>query len=162
VVSAVAGLLEVSPQEGPLAQAGGRIASNPGAAMKGKVYLMGAGSGDPDLLSAQAVRVLRAAEVVLHDDLVSPEILEFVPASAQVRNVHKLALQAGTLQEKIHSLLISAARDGHYVVRLKSSDAVSTAQADDEAEALAQAGVDFEVIPQAASAVGAAAGANSR
>src|SRR5260370_2065111 len=141
---------------------GGRIASNPGAAMKGKVYLMGAGSGDPDLLSAQAVRVLRAAEVVLHDDLVSPEILEFVPASAQVRNVHKLALQAGTLQEKIHSLLISAAPHGHSVVRLKSSDAVSTAQADDEAEALAQAGVDFEVIPQAASAVGAAAGANSR
>src|SRR5438876_5654519 len=90
--------------------------------MKGKVYLMGAGSGDPDLLSAQAVRVLRAAEVVLHDDPVSPEILEFVPASAQVRNVHKLGLQAGSLQEKIQSLLISAARDGHYVVRLKSGD----------------------------------------
>ena len=130
--------------------------------MKGKIYLMGAGSGDPDRLSAQAVRVLRAAEVVLHDDPVSPEILEFVPASAQVRNVHKLGLQADSLQEKIHSLLISAARDGHYVVRLKSGDALSAAQADEETEALAQAGVDFEVIPQAGSAVGAAAGANSR
>jgi len=150
------------PQEGPLAQAGGGIASNPGAAMKGKVYLMGAGSGDPDLLSAQAVRALRAAEVVLHDDPVSPEILEFVPASAQVRNVHKLGLQAGSLQEKIQSLLISAARDGHYVVRLRSGDVQSAAQADEETEGLTQAGIDFEVILQAASAVGAAAGANSR
>src|SRR5207244_5164190 len=130
--------LGLLPLEGPLAQSGGGIASNPGAAMKGKVYLMGAGSGGPGLLSAQAVRVLRAAEVVLHDDPVSPEILEFVPASAQVRNVHKLALQAGTLQERVHSLLISAARDGHYVVRLKSSDVLSTVQADEEAEALAQ------------------------
>ena len=130
--------------------------------MKGKIYLMGAGSGDPDLLSAQAVRVLRAAEVVLHDDPVSPEILEFVPASAQVRNVHKLGLQADSLQEKIHSLLISAARDGHYVVRLKSGDAVSATQTDQETKALAHAGVDFEVIPRARLAVGAAAGANSR
>ena len=155
-------LLGLLPLEGPLAQAGGGIASNPGAAMKGKVYLMGAGSGDPDLLSAQAVRVLRAAEVVLHDDPVSPEILEFVPASAQVRNVHKLGLQANSLQEKVHSLLIAAARDGHYVVRLKTGDALSAAQADDETVALAEAGVDFEMIPQAGSAVGAAAGANSR
>ena len=53
--------------------------------MKGKVYLMGTGSGDPDLLSSQAVRVLRAAEVVLHDDQVSPEILELVPASASAQ-----------------------------------------------------------------------------
>lgn len=130
--------------------------------MKGKVYLMGAGSGDPDRLSAQAVGVLRAAEVVLHDDLVSPDVLEFVPASAQVRNVHKLGLPAASLQEKIHSLLISAARDGHYVVRLKSGDAVSATQAEEETKALAHAGVDFEVIPQAAAAVGATAGANSR
>jgi uroporphyrin-III C-methyltransferase len=130
--------------------------------MKGKIYLMGAGSGDPDLLSNQAVRVLRAAEVVLHDDQVSPEILELVPASAQVRNVHKLALQAGSLQEKIHSLLISAARDGHHVVRLRASDAVSSAELDEEAEALAQAGIDFEVISANAIAMGAAASANSR
>jgi siroheme synthase len=130
--------------------------------MKGKIYLMGAGSGDPDLLSNQAVRVLRAAEVVLHDDQVSLEILELVPASAQVRNVHKLALQAGSLQEKIHSLLISAARDGHHVVRLRASDAVSSAELDEEAEALAQAGVDFEVISANAIAMGAAASANSR
>ena len=127
-------------------------------AMRGKVYLMEAVSGDPDLLNSQAVRVLRAAEVVLHDDLVSPEILELVPASAQVRNVHKLALQTGSLQEKIHALLISAARDGHNVVRLKSNGA---AQSHEETEVLAEAGIDFEVISGAESAMGAVAGANS-
>src|SRR6267154_1699625 len=77
-------------------------------AMKGKVYLMGAGPADTDLLTVKAVRVLRAAEVVLHDDLVSPQILELVPASAQVRNVRKLGMQAGGLQERSHSLPFSA------------------------------------------------------
>ncbi len=130
--------------------------------MKGKVYLVGTGSGDPDLLSNQAVRVLRAAEVVLHDDQVSPEILELVPASAQVRSVHKLGAQAGSLQEKIHSLLISAAHNGHQVVRLRENDQLPAARPDEEAEALAQAGVDFEVILGAESVMGTAAGANSR
>jgi siroheme synthase len=130
--------------------------------MKGKVYLMGAGPGDPDLLTVKAVGVLRAAEVVLHDDLVSPEILELVPASTQVRNVQKLGVQPGRLQEKIHSLLISAAREGHLVLRLKADDPLPSSHADEETEVLAQAGVDFEVIPGAASAMGAAAGATSR
>src|SRR5467141_2968169 len=130
--------------------------------MKGKVYLVGTGSGDPDLLSNQAVRVLRAAEVVLHDDEISPEILELVPASAQVRSVHKLGAQAGSLQERIHSLLISAAHDGHHVVRLRGNDLLTSARPHEEAEALAQAGVDFEVIPGAESVMGTAAGANSR
>ena len=130
--------------------------------MKGKVYLMGAGPGDPNLLTVKAVRVLRAAEVVLHDDLVSSKILDLIPASTQVRNVHKLGLQAGSLQEKIHSVLISAAREGHQVVRLKVNDPLPSERADEETEVLAQAGVDFEVIPGAASAMGAAAGANSR
>src|SRR6266550_2759461 len=110
-------------------------------AMKGKVYLMGAGPGDTNLLTVKAVHL--------------------VPASAQVRNVRKLSLQTGNLQERIHSLLISAAREGHQVVRLKANEALPSAHADDETEALAQAGVDFEVIPGAASAMGAAAGANS-
>jgi len=130
-------------------------------AMKGKVYLMGAGPGDTDLLTVKAVHVLRAAEVVLHDDLVSPQILELVPASAQVRNVRKLSLQTGNLQERIHSLLISAAREGHQVVRLKANQALPSAHADDETEAVAQAGVGFEVIPGAAAAWGAAAGGNA-
>ncbi len=82
--------------------------------MKGKVYLMGAGPGDPDLLTVKAMRVLRASEVVLHDDLVAAEILELIPAWTQVLNVGRRCGQAGMPQEKIHSLLISAAREGHH------------------------------------------------
>jgi siroheme synthase len=130
--------------------------------MKGKVYVMGAGPGDPDLLTVKAVRILRAAEVVLHDDQVSSKILELIPASTQVRNVGNSAGEAGISPEKIHSLLISAAREGRHVVWLKANDLLSSAYADEETQVLAQAGVDFEVIQGAASAMGAAAGAISR
>jgi siroheme synthase len=130
--------------------------------MKGKVYVMGAGPGDPDLLTIKAVRILRAAEVVLHDDSVSSKILELIPASTQVRNVGKSDGEAGISQEKIHSLLVAAAREGRHVVWLKSNDPLPSTDTDEETEVLAQAGVDFEVIQGAASAMGAAAGANSR
>jgi len=129
--------------------------------MKGKVYLMGAAPADLDLLNAKAVRLLRTAEVVFHDDQVSPKVLELLPASAQVRNVHKLGTQAGALEQQVQSLLISAARQGHEVLRLKATDPLPSAQAHEEAAALAQAGIDFEVIPVATSAMGAAAGARS-
>ena len=130
--------------------------------MKGKIYVMGAATGDPHLLTDQAVRVLRAAEVVLHDDLVSGEILDLIPASAQVRNVDKLSAPAGRLQETVHSLVVSAARQGHQVLRLKATGPVSSARADEEIEALRQAGIDYELVPASASAVGAVAGASSR
>src|SRR5271169_424875 len=78
--------------------------------MKGRVYLMGAGPGDPEILTAQALSILRAAEVVLHDESVSTEILDLIPASTQVRNVHKLGVESAQLHEKIYSLLISGAR----------------------------------------------------
>ena len=130
--------------------------------MKGTIYIMGTGSGDPGLLNTQALHILRTAEVVLHDDSVSAEILDLIPASTQVRNVHKLVLLAGTLQEKINSLLISAAREGHQVVRLIANDASQSTLADQETEALSEAGVAFELIPGAPIAVGAAAGTNSR
>jgi siroheme synthase len=130
--------------------------------MKGTVYIMGTGQGDPEFLTAQALNILRTAEVVLHDDSVSSKILDLIPASTQVRNVHKLALQTGSLEEKIHSLLISAAREGHQVVRLMAADPSQSALAEQAAEALGKAGVVFEVIPSAAVAVGATAGANSR
>jgi siroheme synthase len=126
--------------------------------MKGKVYLMGGTTGDSDLLTAEALRVLRSAEVVLHDDMVSPKVLDLIPASAQVRSVQKLGTQAGSLQEKIHSLLVSAAQQGHQVLWLNASDALPSARANEEIEALTQAGIDFEVIPAVASAMGASAG----
>src|SRR5437016_12605548 len=109
--------------------------------MKGKVYVVGARPGDPDLLTVKAVQVLRVAEVVLHDDLVSQEILDLVPASAQVRGVHKLGMQPGSLPDKIHSLLSSAAREGHQVVRIRAIELLPSSQADADAGAPAQAGV---------------------
>jgi len=127
--------------------------------MKGKVYLMGAGPGDPDLLTVQAVRILRSAEVVLHDHLVASAILDLIPAWTQVRNVGKRCGCAGFSQEQIHSLLISAAREGHQVVRLKGGDPLLFGRVGEEMEALAQAGIDFEVIPGVTSAMGAAAAA---
>jgi len=127
--------------------------------MKGKVYLMGAGPGDPDLLTVKAMRVLRASEVVLHDDLVAAEILELIPAWTQVLNVGRRCGQAGMSQEKIHSLLISAAREGHQVVRLKGGDPLLFGRVGEEMEALSRAGIDFEVIPGVTSAMGAAAAA---
>jgi siroheme synthase len=129
---------------------------------KGTIYLMGTGSADPELLAARAVHILRTAEVVLHDDSVPAQILDLLPASTQVRNVHKLGVEPEHLHEKIHSLLISAAREGHQVVRLMATDPTQSALASELTEPLAQAGIAFEVVSGTPVAVGAAAGANSR
>lgn len=126
---------------------------------KGKVYLMGAGPGHPDLLTVQAVKILRAAEVVLHDHLVAQEILDLLPAWTQVRNVGKRCGHAGMAQEQIHALLIAAAREGKQVVRLKGGDPLLFGRVGEEMEALARAGVEFAVIPGVTSAMGAAAAA---
>ena len=130
--------------------------------MKGKIYVIGAGLGDPDLLTLQAVRVLRSAEVVLHDEEISSRMLDLIPPSAQVRSVDKLAVLAGNRQERIHSLLVSAARNGHQVVWLTAGDPLLTPEADEEVQVIADAGVDYEVISGAASALRAAAGATPR
>lgn len=126
---------------------------------KGKVYLMGAGPGNPQLLTVQAVRILSTAEVVLHDHLVSQEVLELIPPWTQVRNVGKRCGHAGISQEQIHALLIAAAREGKHVVRLKGGDPLLFGRVGEEMEALAQAEVEFEVIPGVTSAMGAAAAA---
>ena len=77
--------------------------------MKGKVYLVGAGPGDPELLTLKALRVLQTADAVLHDDLVSPEILKFIPSAAQVHNVGKRCGKKNIVQEEIHFLMIALA-----------------------------------------------------
>src|SRR5712664_2094012 len=128
---------------------------------RGKIYLMGAGPGDPERLPAEAVSLLRAAEVVLHDEEVSPEVLELVSPSAQVRNVDRLIESEAVSRDKVLSLLISAARDGRQVVRLKSEDALSPERVAEELDALVQAKVDCELISRARSALATAAGKNS-
>jgi uroporphyrin-III C-methyltransferase len=125
--------------------------------MKGKVYLVGAGPGDPELLTLKALRVLRTAGAVLHDDLVSPEILRLVPASAQLHNVGKRCGTKKIRQEEINFLMIALADSGLKVVRLKSGDPLIFGRAGEEIEALRRANVTCEVVPGITSALGAAA-----
>ncbi|HZR57675.1 MAG TPA: uroporphyrinogen-III C-methyltransferase [Terriglobales bacterium] len=125
--------------------------------MTGKVYLVGAGPGDPELLTLKAVRLLRSADVVLHDELVGAEILGFVPASSQIHNVGKRAGQKSTSQEEINALLVQYALMGLQVVRLKGGDPLIFGRAGEEIEALREANIEFEIVPGITAALGAAA-----
>ena len=127
--------------------------------MKGKVYLVGAGPGDPELLTVKAVRVLREADVVLHDALVSPEVLARVPPTARVLHVGKRCGQPSVPQHQINALLTSHANCGRVVVRLKSGDPLIFGRAGEEMEALRAAGIPFEIVPGITAALGAAAAA---
>ena len=127
--------------------------------MKGKVFLVGAGPGDPDLLTVKALRLLRAAQVVLHDDLVAPEILELIAPAADVRNVAKRSGSKSIRQEEINFLMVALAASGRQVVRLKSGDPLIFGRAGEEMEALRQAKIDYEIVPGVTSALGAAAAA---
>lgn len=128
-------------------------------AMKGKVYLVGAGPGDPELLTVKARRILGEACVVLHDDLVNPEILRFAPPSARIENVGKRCGRQHVSQEEIHSRMIVCATRGLTVVRLKGGDPLLFGRAGEEIEALRRAGIEFEVVPGVTAAFGAAASA---
>ena len=125
----------------------------------GKVYLVGAGPGDPELLTRKAWRVLRSASVVLHDDLVSREILSVLPPLTQLVNVGKRCGAKSISQEQINSLMVQLAHQGRTVVRLKSGDPLLFGRSGEEIEALRHAGLQFEVIPGVTAALGAAASA---
>ncbi|MGH9568404.1 MAG: uroporphyrinogen-III C-methyltransferase [Candidatus Angelobacter sp.] len=128
--------------------------------MGGKVYIVGAGPGAPDLLTIRAARLLHRAEVVLHDDLVPAAVLELAPPAAHILNVGKRCGQEGSSQEKINALMIWHARNGSTVVRLKSGDPAIFGRLGEELDALQSAAVEFEVVPgvTAASAAAAVAG----
>ena len=125
--------------------------------MKGKVYLVGAGPGDPDLLTVKALRLLRTAEAVLYDDLVAPEILTLVSPAAQLHNVGKRCGKKRILQDEINFLMIALAESGLQVVRLKSGDPMIFGRAGEEIECLRRARIPFEIVPGVTSALGAAA-----
>jgi uroporphyrin-III C-methyltransferase len=127
--------------------------------MKGKVFLVGAGPGDPELLTLKAVRVLRTAEVVLHDDLVSTEILQLVPPHAQLHNVGKRCGKKNMSQGEINFLMVSLAGSGLQVVRLKSGDPLLFGRVAEEIAALREADIDFEIVPGVTAALGAGAAA---
>jgi uroporphyrin-III C-methyltransferase len=123
----------------------------------GKVYIVGAGPGDPGLLTVEAMRLLQTADVVFHDDLVSDEILALIPDRVHVESVGKRCGQTRIVQEQIHSLIINAAREGWNVVRLKAGDPLIFGRAGEEIEALRQSGFAYEIVPGITAAFGAAA-----
>ena len=127
--------------------------------MKGKVYLVGAGPGDPELLTLKAFRLLRTAEAVLHDDLVAPEILRLIPSSAQLHNVGKRCGKKKILQGEINCLMVALAASGLRVVRLKGGDPLIFGRAGEEIEELRRNNIPFEIVPGVTSAMGAAAAA---
>ena len=127
--------------------------------MKGKVYLVGAGPGDPVLLTVKALRLLRTAEAVLHDDLVAPEILELIPPTAQIHNVGTRCGKKKILQGEINYLMVALAASGLRVIRLKGGDPLIFGRAGEEIESLRSNNIPFEIVPGVTSAMGAAAAA---
>jgi uroporphyrin-III C-methyltransferase/precorrin-2 dehydrogenase/sirohydrochlorin ferrochelatase len=126
------------------------------AAPGGFVSLVGAGPGDPELLTRKAARRLEEADLVLYDALVSSETLKLAPR-AQCFLVGKRAQRHSLMQQEIHALLIRAARRGKRVVRLKGGDPFVFGRGGEEALALAAAGIPFEVIPGVSAALAAPA-----
>jgi uroporphyrin-III C-methyltransferase len=127
--------------------------------MMGKVYLVGAGPGDPELLTVKAARLLARAGVVFHDSLVSGEVLRLISHHADVIDVGKRCGQKLLTQDEINSLLVSAAAEHDVVIRLKGGDPLIFGRAGEEIEALRHAGVEFEIVPGITAALGAASAA---
>ncbi len=127
----------------------------------GVVWLVGAGPGDPDLLTVRALRVIRQADVVVHDGLVPESIIDLAPASARRVDVAKRKSRHSYLQEEINRMLVAFALEGLTVVRLKGGDPFIFGRGGEELEACRAAGVDCHVVPGVTSALaaGAAAGA---
>jgi uroporphyrin-III C-methyltransferase len=125
--------------------------------MKGKVFLVGAGPGDPELLTVKALRLLQTADAVLYDELVSAEILELISPKARLHNVGKRCGSKKISQDEINFLMAALADSGLRVVRLKSGDPLIFGRAGEEIESLRKAGIPYEIVPGVTSAFGAAA-----
>lgn len=124
---------------------------------KGTVYLVGAGPGDPGLLTLKAAHLLATADAVYHDDLVPPAILALANPRACLVSVGKRCGARKVTQEQIHELLVEAARRGLAVVRLKSGDPLLYGRAGEEISALREHSIPFEVVPGVSAAFAAAA-----
>jgi uroporphyrin-III C-methyltransferase len=127
--------------------------------MMGKVYLVGAGPGDPELLTLKAARLLARANIVLHDSLVSREVLRSISPGAEVIDVGKRCGKKLLTQDEINALLVSYADSHEVVVRLKGGDPSIFGRAGEELDALRKANVEFEVVPGVTAALGAASAA---
>lgn len=121
--------------------------------MTGKVYLVGSGPGDPELLTIKAKRLIESAEVILYDQLPGKAILNMLPESAERIDVGKYAGKHKLSQWQINELLVNRAKEGHIVVRLKGGDPYLFGRGGEEAQALAREGVEVEVVPGITSAI---------
>ncbi|MCW5664753.1 MAG: uroporphyrinogen-III C-methyltransferase [Piscinibacter sp.] len=127
------------------------------AARPGRVTLVGAGPGDPELLTVKAARLIGGAKVVLHDALVGRGVLELIPRTAHRIDVGKRSGHHKLSQDGIIELMIRLARSGHELLRLKGGDPYVFGRGGEEAQALAEAGIPFEVVPGVSAAQGAGA-----
>jgi uroporphyrin-III C-methyltransferase/precorrin-2 dehydrogenase/sirohydrochlorin ferrochelatase len=132
----------------------GREASR---AESGTVYLVGAGPGDPELLTVKALRLIESAEVILHDDLVPTPILSLAAPTAEIINVGKRCGAKSITQDGINTLLIAHARRGRSVIRLKSGDPLLFSRAAEEFSALAESGIPYGIVPGISAGFAAAA-----
>lgn len=130
----------------------------PGPARQGKVWLLGAGPGAADLITVRGARILAQADVVLHDALVTDEMLALCPQAVKIP-VGKRSGQRSTAQAEINRQLVECAGQYQRVVRLKGGDPMLFGRADEELRALEQAGIEVEIIPGITAALAAAASA---
>jgi len=134
-----------------------RTLNTPEDDMGGKVVLVGAGPGNPDLLTIAARQALHAADVIVYDRLVSDKVMELSRREAEYIYVGKEPGGVSTRQSEINAILIEKAREGHMVVRLKSGDPLIFGRADEELDALEAANIEASIIPGITSAASAAA-----
>ena len=124
---------------------------------RGKVILVGAGPGDPGLLTLRAVEALKSADIIVHDGLIDPRVLDYAPADAQRISVAKQRARHTLSQDAINALIVAHVKAGSIVVRLKGGDPFVFGRGGEEVEAVRAAGLKVEVVPGVSAALGCAA-----
>jgi uroporphyrin-III C-methyltransferase/precorrin-2 dehydrogenase/sirohydrochlorin ferrochelatase len=149
---------ETEPREADFERLVAEVEGQGATVEAGTVTLVGAGPGDPELLTLRAVRALQSADVILFDDLVSRDVLDFARREARKMLVGKTGFGPSCRQEDINALVVGLARQGKRVVRLKSGDPLIFGRAAEEIDACARAQIAVEIVPGITAAQGAAAG----